>query len=250
MFPNNKLSFSLSIYSPFLSPYLNQSRVILEPAGALAVAGLKKYVQEREITGQSMVAITSGANMDFDRLRFVSERADESEKTLAVKIPESPGSFRQLYSTIWPRNVTEFSYRYESDQEANIFISFQPVINIENDFVNIVEKLEGKGFACSDISHNELAKDHVRHLAGGRSIVPKERLFRFEFPESPGALQRFLTSLDMSWNVSLFHYRNHGDDFGRVLVGIQVGKSCARLEEFLRNLGYSYNEETDNVVCG
>ena len=191
MFPNNKLSFSLSIYSPFLSPYLNQSRVILEPAGALAVAGLKKYVQEREITGQSMVAITSGANMDFDRLRFVSERADESEKTLAVKIPESPGSFRQLYSTIWPRNVTEFSYRYESDQEANIFISFQPVINIENDFVNIVEKLEGKGFACSDISHNELAKDHVRHLAGGRSIVPKERLFRFEFPESPGALQRF-----------------------------------------------------------
>jgi threonine dehydratase len=248
MFPNNKLSFSLSIYSPFLSPYLNQSRVILEPAGALAVAGLKKYVQEREITGQSMVAITSGANMDFDRLRFVSERADESEKTLAVKIPESPGSFRQLYSTIWPRNVTEFSYRYESDQEANIFISFQPVINIENDFVNIVEKLEGKGFACSDISHNELAKDHVRHLAGGRSIVPKERLFRFEFPESPGALQRFLTSLDMSWNVSLFHYRNHGDDFGRVLVGIQVGKSCARLEEFLRNLGYSYNEETDNVV--
>ena len=108
--------------------------------------------------------------------------------------------------------------------------------------------MQQTGFTCSDISHNELAKVHVRHLAGGRSELPKERLFRFEFPESPGALQRFLTSLDMSWNVSLFHYRNHGDDFGRVLVGIQVGKSCARLEDFLSNLGYSYTEETDNPV--
>ena len=220
----------------------------MEPAGALGVAGLKKYVEENEITGQSMVAITSGANMDFDRLRFVSERADESEKTLAVKIPETPGTFRQLYSAFWPRNVTEFSYRFESDEEANIFISFQPVMNIDNDFENIIEKLNKDGFTCSDISQNELAKLHVRHLAGGRAIVPKERLFRFEFPESPGALQRFLTSLDMSWNVSLFHYRNHGDDFGRVLVGIQVGKSCARLQDFLDNLGYSYTEETDNQV--
>lgn len=224
------------------------SRVILEPAGALAVAGLKKYVNENEITGQTMVAITSGANMDFDRLRFVSERADESEKTLAVTIPERPGTFRELYSAIWPRNVTEFSYRFECDQEANIFISFQPVMNIENDFENIIEKLNQNGFNCVDISHNELAKVHVRHLAGGRAECAKERLFRFEFPESPGALQRFLTSLDMSWNVSLFHYRNHGDDFGRVLVGIQVGKTCARLEDFLSSLGYSYTEETDNPV--
>jgi threonine dehydratase len=222
--------------------------VVLEPAGALAVAGMKKYVEEEEITGQTMVAITSGANMDFDRLRFVSERADESEKTLSVTIPETPGSFRQLYSAIWPRNVTEFSYRYESNHEANIFISFQPVMNIENDFENIIEKLHGDGFTCCDISHNELAKLHVRHLAGGRSVVPKERLFRFEFPESPGALQRFLTSLDMTWNVSLFHYRNHGDDFGRVLVGIQVGKTCTRLEDFLGSLGYSYTDETDNPV--
>lgn len=223
-------------------------RVILEPAGALAVAGLKKYVHDRSITGQTMVAITSGANMDFDRLRFVSERADESERTLAVTIPETPGSFRKLYSAIWPRNVTEFSYRYESDKEANIFISFQPVMNIDNDFENIIGKLNEDGFSCLDISHNELAKVHVRHLAGGRADAPKERLFRFEFPESPGALQRFLTSLDMSWNVSLFHYRNHGDDFGRVLVGIQAGKSCARLSDFLRNLGYKYTEETDNEV--
>jgi threonine dehydratase len=222
--------------------------VILEPAGALGVAGMKKYVEENDIQGQTMVAITSGANMDFTRLRFVSERADESEKTLIVTIPETPGTFRKLYSLIWPRNVTAFSYRYGSEGEAKILISFQPVMNMDNDFENVMESRKDNEFDCVDVSENELAKVHVRHMAGGRSIVPKERLFRFEFPESPGALQRFLSSLDMSWNVSLFHYRNHGDDFGRVLVGIQVGKSCQRLEEYLENLGYSYTEETTNPV--
>jgi threonine dehydratase len=226
----------------------NDARVILEPAGALGVAGMKKYVEENDIQGQTMVAITSGANMDFTRLRFVSERADESEKTLIVTIPETPGTFRKLYSLIWPRNVTAFSYRYGSEGEAKILISFQPVMNMDNDFENVMESLKDNEFDCVDVSENELAKVHVRHMAGGRSIVPKERLFRFEFPESPGALQRFLSSLDMSWNVSLFHYRNHGDDFGRVLVGIQVGKSCQRLEEYLENLGYSYTEETTNPV--
>jgi len=226
----------------------NDARVVLEPAGALAVAGMKKYVEDHKLSGKSLVAITSGANMDFDRLRFVSERADESEKTLAVTIPESPGSFRALYSLVWPRNVTEFSYRYKAEGLASILISFQPIMNIENDFDKIVKKLEENNFSCIDLSNNELAKVHVRHLAGGRANVPKERLFRFDFPESPGALQRFLLSLDMTWNVSLFHYRNHGDDFGRVLVGIQVGQSCKRLEDFLNNLGYDYTEETDNEV--
>lgn len=227
----------------------NDARVVLEPAGALAVAGLKKYVQNHEISGQTMVAITSGANMDFDRLRFVSERADASERTLAVTIPERAGTFRALYSLIWPRNVTEFSYRFNHhvDGEAHIFISFQPVMNIENDFDAVMHNLEENGFQCIDLTHNELAKVHVRHLAGGRSDVQNERLFRFEFPESPGALQRFLLSLDMSWNVSLFHYRNHGDDFGRVLVGIQVPGTCEdRVPAFLNNLGYSYVEETYN----
>lgn len=209
---------------------------------------MKKYVEENNITGQTMVAITSGANMDFTRLRFVSERADDSEKTLVVKIPERPGTFRELYSLVWPRNVTGFSYRYESEGEAKILISFQPVLNVENDFEKVVESLSKNDFECMDVSDNELAKVHVRHMAGGRSYVPKERLFRFEFPESPGALQRFLASLDMSWNVSLFHYRNHGDDFGRVLVGIQVGDSCKRMQDFLDNLGYSYSEETANDV--
>lgn len=209
---------------------------------------MKKYVEENKITGQTLVAITSGANMDFTRLRFVSERADDSEKTLVVKIPERPGTFRELYSLVWPRNVTGFSYRYESEGEAKILISFQPVLNVENDFEKVLESLSKHDFECMDVSDNELVKVHVRHMAGGRSHVPKERLFRFEFPESPGALQRFLASLDMSWNVSLFHYRNHGDDFGRVLVGIQVGETCKRLQDFLDNLGYSYSEETGNDV--
>lgn len=212
------------------------------------MAGMKKYIEQNEIKGQTMVAITSGANMDFTRLRFVSERADESERTLVVKIPETPGTFRKLYSLIWPRNVTAFSYRFESEGEAKILISFQPVLNVENDFQSVIHSLKENDFDCFDVSDNELAKVHVRHMAGGRSVVPQERLFRFEFPESPGALQRFLSSLDMSWNVSLFHYRNHGDDFGRVLVGIQVGQSCKKLEGFLQKLGYSYTEETTNPV--
>jgi threonine dehydratase len=225
----------------------NDARVVLEPAGALAVAGLKKYVQEHGITGQSFVAITSGANMDFDRLRFVAERADESERILAVTIPEKPGAFRQLYSMIWPRNVTEFSYRFNTENEAHIFISFQPVMSVGNDFEGVREKLTSNGFENVDITNNDLAKTHIRHLAGGRSVVPNERLFRFHFPESPGALQRFLLSLDFHWNVSLFHYRNHGDDFGRVLVGLQVNEKCDKnLNEFLSNLGYQYTEETGN----
>lgn len=225
----------------------NDARVVLEPAGALGVAGMKKYIEQNNINDQTFVAITSGANMDFDRLRFVSERADDSEKTLAVNIPEKPGSFRKLYSLVWPRNVTEFSYRFESEGDAHILISFQPILNVENDFEEVMKQLKENNFDCIDLTHNELAKVHVRHLAGGRSIVPHERLFRFNFPESPGALQRFLLSLEITWNVSLFHYRNHGDDFGRVLVGIQVPEKCdGKLRNFLETLGYSYREETTN----
>jgi threonine dehydratase len=184
--------------------------------------------------------------MDFDRLRFVAERADGSERTLAVEIPEAPGAFRALYGLIWPRNVTEFSYRYDSSERpAHILISFQPVMNIDNDFHNVVSILEENGFGCIDLTHNELAKVHVRHLAGGRAKVKHERLFRFEFPESPGALQRFLLKLDMNFNVTLFHYRNHGDDFGRVLVGIAVPEKCDKnLKAFLKTLGYRYQDET------
>jgi len=210
---------------------------------------MKSYAEEKKkkgLVGKTYVAITSGANMDFDRLRFVSERADGSERTLAITIPEVPGSFRALYSIVWPRNVTEFAYRFESEEKANVLLSFQPVFNGVNDFENVVNELREKNFKCFDVSNNELAKVHIRHLAGGRSGAPRERVFMFNFPESPGALQRFLSSLDISWNVSLFHYRNHGDNFGRVLVGIQVGQKCNRLNEFLDNLGYDYTEETEN----
>ena len=224
----------------------NDARVVLEPAGALAVAGMKKYVEENAVQGKTLVAITSGANMDFDRLRFVSERADGSEQTLAVTIPEKPGAFFDLYQVIWPRNVTQFSYRFESNTAANIYISFQPLLSNPNDFETVQRQLKEKYMEVLNVSENELAKVHISHMAGGRSVVPNERLFRFNFPESPGALQRFLSSLDMDWNVSLFHYRNHGHDVGRVLVGIQVGRNCARLHTFLDNLGYSYVEETDN----
>ena len=224
------------------------SRVVLEPAGALAVAGMKKHIEENQISGSTFVAITSGANMDFNRLRVVSERADDSERTLQITIPETPGSFREMYSKIWPRNVTEFSYRFESNQEANVFVSFQPLIHVDNDFEKVMDDLNESNFACTDISRNELAKTHIRHLAGGRSGCAHERLFRFHFPEAPGALQRFLGALNMKWNISLFHYRNYGDDFGRVLVGIQQTQSdhCEGMNVFLRELGYHYIEETHN----
>ena len=223
-------------------------RVILEPAGALAVAGLKKFIEENNISGSTFVAITSGANMDFNRLRVVSERADDSEKSLEITIPETPGAFRAMYSKIWPRNVTELTYRFNTDQGANVFVSFQPLIHVDNDFDAVMEDFRSDDFPCTDLSDNELAKTHIRHLAGGRSNASNERLFRFHFPESPGALQRFLEALDMKWNISLFHYRNYGDDFGRVLVGIQQnhGTKCEGMNAFLEELGYKYIEETNN----
>lgn len=226
----------------------NDARVVLEPAGALAVAGLKKHIEENEISGSTFVAITSGANMDFNRLRVVSERADDSERTLEITIPETPGAFRAMYSKIWPRNVTELTYRYNTEQEANVFVSFQPLAHVDNDFEKVMEDFRKDDFSCTDLCNNELAKTHIRHLAGGRSNAPHERLFRFHFPESPGALQRFLESLNMKWNVSLFHYRNFGDDFGRVLVGIQQnhGDKCEGMNKFLKELGYYYIEETHN----
>ena len=225
------------------------TRCVLEPAGALALAGLKKHASSQ--SGDDVptyVAVASGANMDFDRLRFVSERADTSEVRLAVKVPEEPGAFRAFYEQIYPCNVTEFSYRfYKSNRPADIIIAFQPRTQ------TYMDRLEKGGYAPRDVTDDDLVSSHLRHVAGGRSAdVGNERLFRFEFPEAPGALRKFLSYFEDSFfNVSLFHYRNYGHDFGRVLVGLQASSSKEddqKLDAFLDALGYRYAEETSNAT--
>ncbi|KAJ3300175.1 hypothetical protein HK104_003785 [Borealophlyctis nickersoniae] len=228
------------------------TRSIVEPAGALGIAGAKKYAQLLGITGQTFVAVTSGANMNFDRLRFVAERAElgeNKEALISVIIPEKPGSFMELYRTIHPRSVSEFSYRYGDPKDAHIFMSFM-VQDREAELRVICAELQAKGMRVMDASRNELAKSHARYLVGGRVEVPNERLFRFSFPERPGALHHFLSTLrHPQWNVSLFHYRNYGGDVSKVLVGIQVPPSTStEFEAFLGELKFPYVEETENVV--
>ena len=191
--------------------------------------------------------MTSGANVNFDRLRFVAERAEEREALFAVTIPEERGSFRRFAELIGARAVTEFNYRISSADEAHVFVG---VAIDRHQSGAIAAELEASGFAALDLTHDELAKTHVRHMVGGRTpLASDERLFRFVFPERPGALLRFLTSMHASWNISLFHYRNQGADYGRVLVGLQVpGSDDAAFAEFLEALQYPYADETGNPV--
>jgi len=232
-----------------------ETRCVLEPAGALAIAGLKQWVAKTHAKGMTLCATASGANMDFDRLRFVSERADSSETMLSVTIPEQAGAFRALIGHIEPRNVTEFSYRKGSARDASIYLSFQAVGASSDlrlgDADAVISSLMDAGMGVTNLRDNELAKSHLRHLGGGRANVPDERLIRFEFPERPGALVHFLDSLNaVGWNVSLFQYRNHGADIGRVLTALQVPKEQeGRLEEFLAKVGYRYVIEDENSVA-
>ena len=225
------------------------TRTITEPAGALSVAGIKKYVAEHNLKGLDLVAIASGANMNFDRLRHVAERAEIGERRegiIAVTIPEHPGSFRAFCSILGKRGITEFNYRYSSAEKAHVFVGLQ--VQDPEELVDLLEKLRSKGYQSIDMSDNEMAKMHMRHLVGGHAgEADNERLFRFRFPERPGALFGFLSKMGKTWNISLFHYRNHGSDFGRVLVGMQVppGEKMA-FQAFLKDLGYTYVEETDN----
>ncbi|MGH8298659.1 MAG: threonine ammonia-lyase, biosynthetic [Steroidobacteraceae bacterium] len=226
------------------------TRSIVEPAGALAVAGLKKYVAREGWRDKRVVAINSGANINFDRLRHVAERADlggEREALLAVTIPERPGSFLRFCGLLGHRNVTEFNYRYESEQAAQIFVSFGLAQGrTEKDAV--IRALREAGYTVTDMTDNEMAKLHVRYMVGGRARgIRDELLYRFEFPERPGALLGFLQAVGGRWNISLFHYRNHGSDYGRVLAGIQVppGERPDFLQH-LNELHYAYAEETDN----
>ena len=226
------------------------TRSIVEPAGALALAGLKKYVYDRNITDQTLVAINSGANMNFDRLRYVAERTligEKKEALFAVTIPEKPGSlFRFCREVVGERNITEFNYRLSERESAYIFVGI--AVSGEEQRRAFREQLSSHGFENIDLTDNELAKTHVRYMVGGRSSnVRDERLFRFWFPERPGATARFLAAMGADWNISLFHYRTQGGDFGRVLVGLEIPSGQeVQLQAFLDGLGYRYVEESHN----
>ncbi|MFO1287057.1 MAG: threonine ammonia-lyase, biosynthetic [Rubrivivax sp.] len=227
------------------------TRSVLEPAGALAVAAIKQYVEAHKAKGRTFVAITSGANMNFDRLRFVAERAEvgeHREALFAITVPEERGSFRRFCELIGPRSVTEFNYRISDEREAHLFVGL--TISKRDEAERIARHFERHGFATVNLTDDELAKEHVRHMVGGRSELARdERLFRFEFPERPGALMRFLAAMHPGWNISLFHYRNQGADSGRVLVGLQVPATDERsFAGFLRTLAYPFVEETHNPV--
>lgn len=226
------------------------TRSIVEPAGGLAVAGAKKYVAEHNLSGQTLVTISCGANVNFDRLRHIAERAavgDQAEMLIAAEIPEEPGSFRRFCEVLGRRGITEFNYRYADTKKAHIFVGVQ-LSGGQSEAASLLAKLSAAGFPVVDLSNNEMAKLHVRHMVGGRSTeVQNERLFRFEFPERPGALLEFLNAIGTDWNISLFHYRNHGSDHGRVLAGIDVPDSEAdELEAHLARLGYAHWEESGN----
>ena len=228
------------------------TRSIVEPSGALSLAGLKAWARREGVTNKTLVAITSGANMNFDRLRFVCERAEfgeDREAVFAVTIPEERGSFRRLCGLLGNRSVTEFNYRISDAKDAYIFVGVQT--SNASDTAEIEKALKEGGFPALNLSHDELAKLHLRHMVGGHSkLAVNEKLYRFEFPERPGALMKFLTSMAPQWNISLFHYRNNGADFGRVFAGIQVPPEDNELfEQFLKTLGYRYWNETDNPAC-
>ncbi|MEP7056243.1 MAG: threonine ammonia-lyase, biosynthetic [Caldimonas sp.] len=225
------------------------TRSILEPAGALGVAAIKQYAASHATQGETYVAITCGANMNFDRLRFVAERAEvgeEREALFAVTIPEERGSFRRFCELLGPRAVTEFNYRISDARIAHVFVGIATTDREESH--TLVRTFERHGFATLDLTDDELAKQHVRHMVGGRSPLARdERLYRFVFPERPGALMRFLSSMPPDWNISLFHYRNQGADYGRILVGIQVPHADnAAFRKFLRGLAYPCQDETEN----
>ena len=226
------------------------TRSIAEPAGALSLAGLKKYAAEHGLQGKTLIAIDSGANTNFDRLRYISERTEIGEKReaiLAVTIPERPGAYKKFCQLLGKRAITEFNYRFSDSEKAHIFVGLQ-ITPGQNDRQELLDTLRASGYDVEDMTDNEMAKLHIRYMVGGRAPEAEDEVvYRFEFPERPGALLNFLTKLAGRWNISLFHYRNHGSAFGRVLVGMQVGKGERRsLEKLLDDLNYNYWDETEN----
>ncbi|MBD0347314.1 MAG: threonine ammonia-lyase, biosynthetic, partial [Coleofasciculus sp. Co-bin14] len=225
------------------------TRSILEPAGALAIAAAKAYAEREQIQDQTLIAVACGANMNFDRLRFVAERAEFGERReaiFAVTIPEEPGSLRKFCDCMGKRNLTEFNYRIADEKEAHIFVGVQ--IQNRADAAKMVKSFEACGFKTLDLTDDELTKLHLRHMVGGRSpLAHNELLYRFEFPERPGALMKFVGSMSPDWNISLFHYRNNGADYGRIVVGMQVPPDeMEEWQAFLDTLGYRYWDENQN----
>nr|WP_276569730.1 threonine ammonia-lyase, biosynthetic [Rhodocyclus tenuis] len=225
------------------------TRSILEPSGALAIAGAKEYAKRHKLKDKTLVAIASGANTNFDRLRFVAERAEigeQREAVLAVTLPEKPGSYKKFLSLIGKRNITEFNYRYNDARAAHVYVGMQVASRAES--LKLVEQLSKHGYATLDLTDDEMAKLHVRHMVGGHAPqIDNELVYRFEFPERPGALMNFLNQMSAGWNISLFHYRNHGADYGRVLVGMQVPPAeMGEFQAFLKGLGYAHWNETEN----
>ncbi|MFT5503067.1 MAG: threonine dehydratase [Gammaproteobacteria bacterium] len=229
------------------------TRAVCEPAGAVSLAGLKKYVELNQLIGKNLVAINSGANMNFDRLRHVAERAElgeQREALLAVKIPERPGSFKQFCQLIGKRSITEFNYRYANEDVACVFAGIQLTEGLEEKN-QLIDAFNAKAYPVVDMTDNEVAKLHARYMVGGHpgGQVKNELLYRFEFPEKPGALLNFLMKVGKQWNISLFHYRNHGSNFGRILIGFQVDQVDKKaFEKFLSSLDIPFADETDNAA--
>ena len=229
----------------------DDTRSICEPAGALGVAGMKKYVEREACSDKTLIAIDSGANVNFDRLRHIAERSELGEKReaiIAARIPEKPGSFKRFCSALGSRNITEFNYRYSDESNAIVFAGVQLKAG-GGGREELVNELRSSDYEVEDLSDNEIAKIHVRYMVGGHAPanLENEVIYRFEFPERPGALMKFLSKLGSKWNISMFHYRNHGAAYGRVLVGMQIPQAeRAQVEGFLEEIGYNFWEETDN----
>ena len=226
-------------------------RAVAEPSGALALAGMKKYIQQHNIRGENLAHVLSGANVNFHVLRYVSERCElgeQREGVFAVTIPEEKGSFLRFCQALGPRVVTEFNYRYSGSDEASVFVSVRADEG-PGARQTILDGLSAAGFSATDLSDDEMAKLHVRYMVGGRPSAPlQERLFSFEFPEAPGALLKFLETLGTHWNITLFHYRSHGTDYGRVLAAFEIQEGDVQFEQHLNALGYDFRDETGNAA--
>jgi len=235
---------------PLLDTY-EDTRAIAEPAGALAIAGMKRWFADNPGSTGCAVTVLSGANVNFARLRHIAERAavgEEQEALLGVTIPEQPGSFLDFCETIGLRGITEFNYRYADHSDAHLFVGIALKDGLAEK-EGILSELREHGFPVSDLSSNDMARLHIRHMVGGRANVENEQLYRFEFPERPGALLQFLRGMKTDWNISLFHYRNYGSEYGRVLMGIQVSdEDSMRFQRFLADTGYSYQSEANNIA--